>query len=404
MYIILACAILFAAAAAVLAEAWRRERIHRRAVAAEARTLGADLRNVLDNLSSGLVMVDMRGVIQRMNPAAEAILQLDEAEALHRPITDVFESGLHGFTSVLAHVLAGGEPVLRREVSIDRGDGRALPVGVSATPVRDRDGDLTGTVAVFQDLTEINAMRAKLREADQLAAVGELSAGIAHEIRNPLGSIRGSVEILAAELSPEGEERKLMDLILKESRRVNDIITEFLSFARTRPAKPRLVELRPFLTDVARQVCVHVREHGGAVEVTETVDPDDMLIQMDPEQMQQVLLNLSMNALEAMDYTGRLDLVADLDDLNTACRIVVIDTGPGVPQESRADLFKPFFTGRKGGTGLGLSVVKRIVHDHGGHVELSTPPDGGSAFAVVLPLCRESRYCVEPETACLIGG
>ena len=390
--------------AGACAAGWRRERRARHEALATAAVLDTDLRNVLDNLSSGLVMADTRGVIQRMNAAAEVILQVDERESLGRSITDAFDDGLHGFTSALAQVLSGGEPVLRREVDIDRGEGRPLPIGVSATPVRDRDGTLRGTVAVFQDLSEIKAMRDHMREADRMAAVGELSAGIAHEIRNPLGSIRGSVEILEAELSLQGEERKLLELILRESRRVNDIITDFLSFARTRPTKPRLTEVRPFLADVALQVRVLVRDHGGDVEVVERTEPDDMLLHMDAEQMQQVMLNLCMNALDAMDHMGRLELVAELDDLNTVCRLTVRDTGPGVPAEVRDEIFKPFVTTRKGGTGLGLSMVKRIVHAHGGHVSLECPETGGTVVTVLLPLVRENRCVFESEGACLPVG
>jgi len=400
LFTIIACSICLTVAFG-LAVLWRRERSACQAASGRADLLSADLHNVLDNLSSGLVIVDRRGIIQRMNPAAETILQVDEDLILRQSITDVFDNGLRGFTCALAQVLAGNGPVLRREVSVDRNDGQTLPVGVSVNPIIADNGALTGAVAIFQDLSEINEMRARMREADQMAAVGELSAGIAHEIRNPLGSIRGSVEILAADLSPTGEERKLADLILRESRRVNDIITDFLSFARSRPARPRLVEVRPFLEEAALQVEMHVREKSGNVTVRHAVEPDDMLLLMDDEQMHQVLLNLAVNALEAMEFDGHLSLTAELDDFNTACRIAVTDTGPGVPPENRADLFKPFFTGRKGGTGLGLSVVKRIVHDHGGHVDLCTPVEGGCSFVIVLPLTQLSVQSVEPEAACL---
>ncbi len=392
------------AAAVGLAWLWRRERTACQAAILRADLLSTDLHNVLDNLSSGLVIVDRRGVIQRMNPAAETILQVDEDMILRHPITDVFDDGLRGFNRALTQVLAGSGPVLRREVCVDRDEGQTLPVGVSVNPIIADNGELTGAVAIFQDLSEINEMRAKMRDADQMAAVGELSAGIAHEIRNPLGSIRGSVEILAADLSPTGEERKLADLILRESHRVNNIITDFLSFARTRPARPRLVDVQPFLAEVALQVEMHVREKSGDVVVEHAVEPDDMLLMMDDAQMHQVLLNLAMNALEAMEFDGRLSLTAELDDFNTACRIAVTDTGPGVPPENRADLFKPFFTGRKGGTGLGLSVVKRIVHDHGGQVDLQTPSEGGCSFVIVLPLTQSAARSDESEAACLTTG
>jgi len=381
----------------------------RRAVAARDRErrraddLASDLRNVLDNLSSGLVIIDHRGVVQRLNPAAQGILVLDEDQAVGRSMTDVFGKGLHDFNRALAQVLAGGGPVLWREIGIRRADGADLPVGISVSPIETTGGALTGAVAIFQDLTEINLMREKMREADQLAAVGELSAGIAHEIRNPLGSIRGSVEILAAELEPHGQERELMDLILRESRRVNDIITDFLSFARTRAARPKLEEMQPFLDDIVLQLRMHLEEKGGRTTVTHTVEPDDMLILMDAEQIKQVLLNLAMNAFEAMDYAGELSIAAELDAHNTACLIRVADTGPGVPAEGRELLFKPFFTERRGGTGLGLSVVKRIVHEHGGQVGLISPPGEGAVFLVTLPLVRDPVAGVEPEAAYLAG-
>ncbi|MBU0743484.1 PAS domain S-box protein [bacterium] len=391
------------AVTACCAMGWRREAAARRREMRRADALGSDLRNVLDNLSSGLVIIDQRGIIQRLNPAAQCILMLDEEDALGYSMTDVFDEGLHDFNRALAQVLAGGGPVLRREIRILRGDGADLPVGVSVSPIEASDGALTGAVAIFQDLTDINLMRDKMRETDQLAAVGELSAGIAHEIRNPLASIRGSVEILAGELSLDEQERELMELILRESRRVNDIITDFLSFARTRPAQPKLVEMRPFLDDAVLQLRMHLEERGGETVVTHAVEPEDMLILMDAEQIKQVLLNLAMNGFEAMDYTGELTLTAELDAHNTACQITVADTGPGVPASSRASLFKPFFTERKGGTGLGLSVVKRIVHDHGGRVELASPPGGGAVFMVVLPLLQTPVMGVEPEAAYLAG-
>ena len=399
----LALSLLALLAAAFFAAAWRRERAARRRWTAQAQILSGDLRNVLDNLSSGLVTLDQRGVIQRLNPAAQSILVLDEDQVVGRSMTDAFTDGLHDFTRALAQVLAGGGPVLRREISIRRGGEADLPVGVSVSPVVDAAGEFAGAVAIFQDLTDINRLRARMRESDQLAAVGELSAGIAHEIRNPLGSIRGSVEILAGDTTLGEQERELMDLILKESRRVNDIITDFLSFARPRPVLPKLIEMRPYLDDLALQLRMHLESRGAEVALSHEVEPEDMLILMDGEQIKQVLLNLAMNGFEAMDYAGALSLRAELDQCNTACLITVRDTGPGVPGEHREDLFKPFFTERKGGTGLGLSVAKRIVHDHDGRIELISSPGEGAAFRITVPLMQSPAEGVEPEVACLAG-
>jgi len=390
-------------AAALLAAAWRRERARRLRWSARAAALTEDLRNVLDNLSSGLVILDQRGVIQRLNPAAQSILGLDEDQVLGRPMTDAFGEGLHDFTRALAQVLAGGGPVLRRELRVRREGEPDLPVGVSVNPVVDARGEPAGAVAIFQDLTDINRMRARMRESDQLAAVGELSAGIAHEIRNPLGSIRGSVEILAGDLDLGAQERELMELILKESRRVNDIITDFLTFARPRSVQTGLVEMRPYLDDLVLQLRMHLQQRGATTVVNHELDPEDMLILMDGEQIKQVLLNLAMNGFESMDYAGALTLRAELDQSNTACLITVADTGPGVPAENRDSLFKPFFTKRKGGTGLGLSVARRIVNDHDGRIELISAAGEGAVFRITLPLLQTPTEGVEPEIACLAG-
>jgi len=359
------------------------------------RALRSDLRNVLANLGSGLVIVDRRGVIQRANPAAARILGVCEQDLGGQTVADAFDQGRREFARAVVQVLAGGEAVARREIRLDLPDGRQPTVGISVHPVRDEAGREAGAVAIFQDLSEVIALRERMRESDRLAAIGELSASIAHEIRNPLGSIRGSAELLAAELEVGGQEQRLLGLILKESERVNRIVSDFLAFARLRPTVRQLSELKPFLEDVAFQVRMHQQGREG-LDVVTAIEPEDLLVLMDPEQMQQVLLNLSLNACEAMGGRGTLTLRASLDDDNTVCRLVVADTGPGVAPEVRDTLFRPFVTTKAGGTGLGLPVVQRIVLAHGGDVRVGGGPDGGAEFRIDLPLVLDSAAVPPP--------
>ncbi len=374
---------------AVLLRRLSRARAEARTALTRERELRTDLRHVLTNLGSGLVISDRHGVIQRANPAAARILGVSEEALTGQTVADAFDEGRREFARAVVQVLAGGETVARREILLTLPDGRRLPAGISVHPVRDDAGNPAGAVAIFQDLSEVNALRERMRENDRLAAIGELSASIAHEIRNPLGSIRGSAELLAAELKVGGQEQRLLALILKESERVNRIVSDFLAYARLRPTVRQLSELKPFLEEFAFQVRMHQQGREGLRIVAE-IQPDDLLVLMDPEQMQQVLLNLSLNACEAMGGRGTLTLSATLDDDNTVCRLVVADTGPGIAPEVRDTLFRPFVTTKTGGTGLGLPVVQRIVQAHGGVIQVGAGPDGGAEFRIDLPLVLDT--------------
>jgi signal transduction histidine kinase len=268
-----------------------------------------------------------------------------------------------------------------------------VPVGLSVSHLRDAAGEVTGAIAIFQDLTEAQRMRERVREADRLAAVGELSASIAHEIRNPLGSIRGSVEILAGELELTGQQERLLQLILKESARVNTIIDDFLAFARLRPARRRPVAVGALLDDVLLETRQQVLFKGGGVTVEGRAADPALMVFADAGQMLQLFLNLALNACEAMEYRGRLVLTAGPAD-GGFCELRVADTGPGLSDEAKARLFTPFFTTRKHGTGLGLPMVARIAHAHDGTIEAAASPAGGAEFLVRIPLAAPREPAV----------
>ncbi len=363
----------------------RRERELAAAAAALDRTR-VETRNIVDNLGSGLLILDREGRLVSLNPAAERILGVFAEEVVGSRLETAFGDSLSPLASCARQVLGGGAPIDRCELTVTRWDTVVVTLGLSVSHLRDAAGQPAGVIVIFQDLTDVVRMRERVREADRLAAVGELSASIAHEIRNPLGSIRGSVEILAGELELAGHQARLLQLILKESARVNTIIDDFLGFARLRPPQRQLLACAQLLGDLELQIRQHVTFQGGGVAVECRCERAGLAVLADPAQLTQLLLNLAINACEAMEYRGKLALVARAGADGASCELCVLDSGPGLSEEARANLFKPFFTTKRKGTGLGLPMVARIVHAHDGTVEAGESAAGGAAFTVRLPL------------------
>ncbi len=345
----------------------------------------SEVRSILDNLGSGLIAVDGDGMVTRINIAAGTVLGLDAESVVGHPLDSSLGAECAALTECILDVARGGRPRNRDEVVVDVGT-RELPLGVSVNTLETSVGKREGAIAIFSDLSDVRRMQDRVRKADRLAGVGELAASIAHEIRNPLASIRGSVEILASELDLAGHQSQLLELILKESARVNTIITDFLSFARLRPAAPRTVCCRELVDDVALQIQQHIKVHGNNVNLTHWSVPENLRLNVDPEQMIQLFLNLAINACEAMEYHGELLVSVEATENHEYCELKVVDNGPGIDPDRADELFTPFVTTKKGGTGLGLPMVVRIARAHGGGVEVDAAPSGGTVFTVRLPL------------------
>ncbi|MBU8870065.1 MAG: PAS domain-containing protein [Gemmatimonadales bacterium] len=343
-----------------------------------------EVRNILDNIRSGLITVDRDGLITRVNPSCCTILKAAEADLLGRNISEAMLGGMENLSEIIRPVARGGEPVDRGEIVVHR-FGRDLPLGLNVNPVTSPRGRVIGAIAIFADLTREKEMTERIREADRLAAIGELAASIAHEIRNPLSSIRGSVELLASDLELEGYQSQLFELVLKESGRVNTIINDFLAYSRMRPVSLRRFGAAEFRDEITLQVRQHISAKGGRVTVSCVVEPETLQLVADPGQLTQMTLNLSLNACEAMAYQGELRIMIRQLDAGKACELVVTDTGPGIDPDIRKQLFSPFKTTKEHGTGLGLSVVARIVSAHGGRVLAEDAPGGGACFRIQWP-------------------
>ena len=366
---------------------------------------------ILRSLSSGLLTIDGTGRIVHFNRAAEEITGLHAADVVGTNFRRVFQERAPAVVSLLGGILSGWKNVTRKEIAYTSREGSVVPVGMSASPLRDEEGGNAGVVAIFQDLTEVRKMEEQIRHADRLAAVGELSAGIAHEIRNPLATISGSIQVLQSDLPVDGENSRLLDLVVRESDRLHTIVEEFLDFARTGPIDRRPVELSVLLREVADLPPGHPKR-GMKQAIRVKTGDNDPLVLVDEEQMRRVFLNIRDNALEAMGEGGELEVELRLVDSfrsspdsypTQALAVSFKDTGPGIRTEERDLLFRPFYTTKKGGVGLGLAIVQKIVMSHNGKIAIEEE-GSGATFVVYIPWDGKSVDRHEGATAPSAGG
>jgi two-component system sensor histidine kinase PilS (NtrC family) len=359
----------------------------------ELRRVQLNTDSIIQNMSSGLIVTNMKGEVLTLNPAALDILGLSKRDDYKgRLLQDVIPH-MPVLASELAHVLGTGTQRRRHELEVRRADGGILPLGISISILRAEDGEKKGIIALFQDLTEVHRMRTKVRQADKMAAIGKLSASIAHEIRAPLASICGSIEMLSGDLEVSGDSKKLMDLIMKESDRLDRIITDFLEFARVRKPKLTAVNVEQCIEEMVL-LLRHTPDMGERISMKVECECKGIRIRADEEQIKQVFLNLGLNACEAMRKSGSLVVSISRDSVQMSevsepvdcVHLAFENTGPHIPDDAFPHLFEPFFTTKEGGTGLGLAIAARIIESHSGSIRASNRDEGGTVFTVLLPV------------------
>jgi two-component system sensor histidine kinase PilS (NtrC family) len=261
-------------------------------------------------------------------------------------------------------------------------EGLRLRLGFSISPLFSENGETTGTVITFQDLTHIRALEETSRRQDRLAAIGRMAASIAHEIRNPLAAMRGSIQMLRADMEGRSSQTELMEIILRESDRLNRIISDFLSYARPRSIIQSKVDVGELLKQTFT-LLGHSAEISEKQVIEAEVPDSPVLIDADSEQLQQVFWNLARNALQAMPTGGTLRATVE-KHAQTRLRIAFSDTGRGMSPEQVEHLFEPF-SSTTGGTGLGLSIVYQIIRDHGGTINVRSRKGQGTTITIELP-------------------
>jgi two-component system sensor histidine kinase PilS (NtrC family) len=365
-----------------LAERVRFAHVRLEQASSQIADLQALNQHVIDSLPSGLVTTDRLQHILSFNHAAEAITGLACPSVVGRPVAEVMQ-----LPSQLVEALNRGlgETAARRtEFRYRTGHGRGdIDLGLSVTHL-ETPGGRAGFLVTFQDVTEIKKLERDARLQQRLAAVGEMAAGIAHEIRNPLASMSGSIQILRQELSLSAEQEQLMDIVLRESERLNTTIRSFLAYARPQRFAIAVFDVGRLLNDTALLLrnSQDVRD-GHAIEVD--VPASDLRCEADEGQIKQIVWNLATNGLRAMPGGGRLLLSAGRDAASAGVVITVQDEGVGIPADQLDSLFQPFHGSFAKGAGLGLAIVHRIVSDYDGEIQVSSKPGVGTTVSVRLP-------------------
>lgn len=357
--------------------------------------------DILKHLRSGVLTLDLGGHIVYFNRAAEEILGLPEKKVRGKSLRDAFGAEYPGLAERLDWVVATQQMDSRTELSIHRADDKTLPVGISTSVLSGANGKPRGVIAVFADLTEVKEIEEKLRRQDRLAAIGELSAGIAHEIRNPLAAISGSVEVLRNDLDVSGENAELLALIVKESSRLNKILSDFLLYARMSPVVTGRVCVATVLHEVFEITRRQFKQSGREIlDLKSEIVDRTMMVEADPDHLKQILINLVFNAVEACDdghkqvsAGARSQTVRRGEALRSALpegdwvSIAITDHGAGIPPQILDRLYEPFVSTKTNGTGLGLAVVKRLVDNCGGRIMVETRVGEGTTFTVYFRRC-----------------
>ncbi|HXJ84227.1 MAG TPA: ATP-binding protein [Candidatus Methylomirabilis sp.] len=368
---------------ASLAARYRQSQEH---LAAHRKNL-SDLRAfrdlIFESVGSGLVAVDTTSRVTAFNRAAESITGVRAEEALGQPWSAIFGHGID-LDQVSLAIGGPGDLPARHEFKLRRRDDSQVPVGITFWALRSGGGEAVGLIGVCQDLSLIKQMEERMRQADRLAAVGRLAANMAHEIRNPLASISGAVQMLVKDLPTDGARGRLVEIVQKESSRLNDLVGDFLEYARPAPMARVAVDMAELIDEVLLLIehrslppdLKIIREYG-----------DSLFAQVDPQQMRQAIWNLCLNAVQAMpEGAGEIRIGSSvIRGEPRRLEIWVADTGPGIGDDDLPHIFEPFYSTKAEGSGLGLALVYRVMQDHGGQIDVRTRPGEGATFTLSLP-------------------
>lgn len=341
--------------------------------------------NIVHSISSGVFTTDEEGRITSFNPAAQEATGHNLAQVQGRPWRDVF----NWHPERPLDVQDDGAANMRFEVECTRADGNRLVLGMTLSPLQER-GRTTGMVGVFKDLTQIRDLEEEMRRKEWLASLGEMSAGMAHEIRNPLGALAGAMQMLRKDLHADETSQRLMDIAVREATRLDTIITEFLQYARPPALNLAEHDLNKLLAETLDLVQHEARTRTN-IRIEAKPSLDALVGQVDQDQLKQVFWNLATNAFDAMPDGGQLTISTGCRSIDVGGRkgevieISFQDTGEGISKKNLDNIFLPFFTTKKQGSGLGLAAVHRIVDLHGGWIKVESREREGSRFVVCLP-------------------
>jgi len=340
--------------------------------------------SVIKGFPSGIITVDKWGNITLMNKPAQKVFEYSEFDAKRITIKQLFEYR-HATLNPLLTTLMENKPLMRIETTIISKDGNKVPIGFSTSLLQDESGNITGAIGIMKELTKIKEVEEGLRREDRLIALGEMAAGMAHEIRNPLAGIKTGVQYLGRFL--DDDKKEAVTLIVNEITRLNRIVTDMSSYANRPPIKLDNVDIGE-LIDISLAFLKYDIEEKE-IELIKGYDQKMSQVRLDSDQIREVFDNILLNALQASDQGGKIIITTNTVNKENRFEVRITDNGMGISEADRERIFNPFFTTKRGGTGLGLSICYRIISEHKGYIIISSKMEKGTMVKVVLPIDPE---------------
>ena len=357
-------------------------------------------RTIIQSLDSGLMTINLSGNINFLNRTAERIISRNKDQLKDTSVYDLFPKINEVLGELKEKTPDFTADYQRYQTSLTKDEGQDIYLGFSISPLTDPEGSLIGHTLIFQDITRFKEMEEQMKRYDKMAAINLLAAGMAHEIRNPLASLSGSIQMLKSELQLDQAQQQLMGIILRESERLNALITDFLLFAQPPQTNKRPWEIRKVIEETIN-LFIHSPSFHEDMRIHQPSSLEDIQAMIDPDQMKQVFWNLLMNAAQAMSEGGEIKIRLAKQMGNSWdtrppfplqmrgkewAKISVTDSGKGIPLQEKEKIFEPFFTTKETGTGLGLSIVHKIIENHGGVIKVESEVGKGSTFTIFLPI------------------
>jgi len=356
-------------------------------------------RNIIQSLDSGLLTADLSGNINFLNRTAEKILNRNGESLKDTSIYDLFPKINDMVEELKKKDSESSGDYQRYETPLSNQDGSKIYLGFSISSLTNPEGSLIGHTLIFQDITKFKEMEEEMKRVDKMAAVGVLAAGMAHEIRNPLASLSGSIQMLKTELALDDHQQHLMEITLRESERLNALITDFLLFAQPPQTRKMLYPIGRILEETIDLLRHSPSFHDG-IHIRPPRNQEEVRVSIDPDQMKQVFWNLFLNAAQSMSSGGEIQIhlgkgngwgvtglpLSSQQGEKEWAKISIIDSGNGIAEIEREKIFEPFFTTKENGTGLGLSIVHKIVENHNGLIKVESELGRGSTFTIYLPV------------------
>ncbi|MGD8262614.1 MAG: ATP-binding protein [Desulfobacterales bacterium] len=335
--------------------------------------------NVVENMPIGLIALDDHLRIAAFNHTAESALQVSEQEARGRAAEDMLPPEIY---SEIECPEIKGHPI-EKEIDCTIGDGKKVPLEIGASLLEDENGTFLGYVILFKDLTEVRTLRREIERSQRLASVGRLAAGVAHEIRNPLSSIKGFATYFKERYQDVPEDQQTANIMIQEVDRLNRVISQLLEFARPVKVSPKSISLPNLIEDSIKLIERQAQEKQISVSTHNASHVD--IVFLDPDRVNQILLNLYLNAIESMKEGGELRVEISGNSATKGVEIQVSDTGNGIQRDDLSRIFDPYFTTKSSGTGLGLAIAHNILEAMGGTIKVASEPGKGTIFTLAIP-------------------